>query len=1000
MPRMPTHLTKPALSLFLVALLAAQLATAAPPRSAQAVAGYRAQLISDCEQVGSVFRIHQPDDEYGTFKLTPTAAAKVTGKSICWQVATKTGASAVLELQWRPDAPADYVALWLKNPHGHRLSLTVELNLADDTTVALGTQALGEELNWQQLAYAVPTTEIEWSAVGGLLLRLSGLQPQATYELYIDEVEAYRAPPLVITVENSGGEAAIAAGAPLSLELAVKPAESRPSWPELGVEVAQGSFVVARTALEFTQPRPEADRTAISQPTTIRLPEYLAPGDYEVRVAGEVQTTGGSPYLRLTVENQRPAPRISVQAASGQGAILCDGRPVAPLLLEAPAAPADQRSGPQQLLLLDATSDYDLYGRSADVWLARDRFDYSDLDRRLGELLLARPDALVMLRVYVGSPPWWDAENPDELVKFGDGSVHSPPRVPGRKHSYASWASAKWREAAGKALVKLVEHVESLPAGRAVAGYLLCSGEWGNWQYPGASRELFCDYSAAQHEAYRKWLRDSHGSLGALRVAWGQPLEPVTTPEAIADGQPILGWHQVKIPTPKQRVHSYLGVLRDPAGEQDLIDYDLFASAVIVATINELAAAIKQSAPGKLCGANYGHLFDQARYRYALQNGGHLAVGLALQSEQLDFLTAPAIGLPSESVDLATFGGCESSINSHHKLLIYEWPAYVHRDYSEEWVKNKLAQALCAGCATSVPAGVFEGEAGAQFSRAARIAAAANRESAAEIAVVVDDVSVAYTVCGNELTGPLLDEQRRAITLLGAPVDVWLLDDVLSGRAPLYKLYLFLNAFYLPTADREALRAELARAKATAVYVYAAGAIDQNIGGRTAKHLTGITIVPLRSEGLLQVALPEGAGTYGTRSPVSLRFICEGSAADVMAWLLGTTYGGLAALDTEDGTVVWSGAPNLPSSILRDLALDAGVHVYAEPGDAVYACKELVGIRAGSPGRHSVHLPAAADVYDCFSGQLLAPSTTEVTLALEKGEVALLYVGGSPPQLQ
>jgi len=978
-----------------------QLAAAAPERSAQAVAGYMARLISDCERVESVFRMQQPDGSYNVFKLTPTAAAKVVGKSVRWQVAMDSGDSAILELRWRPDAPANFVALWLKNPRGHRISLTVELSLADGTTVELDTQALGHELNWYQLAYAVPTTEIGWPAVDGLLLRLTGLQLNQTYELYIDEVEAYRAPPLALTVENSGADATITAGAPLSLELAVKPAESRASWPELYAEVVQASFVVARTALEFAQAGPEGGRIAISKPARMRLPEYLPSGDYEVRVAGDVQTAAGSPYMRLVVENTRPAPQISVQAESGQGAILCDGQPLGPVLLEAPAADGLQWPDVRQLFVLDATSDYDLYGRSADVWLARDRFDYADLDRRLSDLLLARPDALVMLRVYVGSPPWWDVENPAELVKFGAVSLSfsSPSRVPGRKHSYASWASAKWREDAGRALVRLVEHVESLPAGRAVAGYLLCSGEWGNWQYPGASRELFSDYSASQHDAYRKWLRDTYGSLGALRVAWGQPLEPLTTPEAIADGRPILGWHQAEIPTPKQRVRSHLGVLRDPAGEQDLVDYDLFASEVIVETINELAAAVKQSAPGKLCGASYGHIFDQARYRYALQNGGHLAVGLALQSEQLDFLTAPAIGLPGESVDLATFGSCESSVNSHHKMLIYEWPAYVHRDYSEAWVKNKLAQALCAGCATSVSSEILDGELGAQLSYAARIAAAANRQSAAEIAVVVDDVSVAYTVCGNELTGPLLDEQRRAVTLLGAPVDVWLLDDVLSGRAPLYRMYLFLNAFYLTKADREALRAELARGKATAVYVYTAGAIDKNIGGRTAKHLTGITILPLRGEGLLQVVLPEEAGTYGTHSPVRLRFTCD-PTADWMATLQGTHTAGLAQLSTEEGTVVWSAAPNIPSSILRGLALDAGVHMYADPGNAVYACKELVGIRAGKSGRHSVYLPDAADVYDCFSGELLGRSTDQVTLALEKGETALLYVGGSPPELR
>jgi len=221
---------------------------------------------------------------------------------------------------------------------------------------------------------------------------------------------------------------------------------------------------------------------------------------------------------------------------------------------------------------------------------------------------------------------------------------------------------------------------------------------------------------------------------------------------------------------------------------------------------------------------------------------------------------------------------------------------------------------------------------------------------------------------------------------------------VLTGRAPVYKMYVFLNAFYLTDADREALRAELARSNATAVYVYAAGAIDRTIGGRTAKQLTGITLVRLRGAGLLQVTLPQGS--YGAGSSIEPRFACYYSGVDVMAPLHGTQQGGLAALRTSDGTVVWSAAPNIPSSILRDLALDAGVHMYADPGNAVYACKELVAIRANKSGRQTIYLPTATDAYDCFSGESVGRNSDEVTLTLQEGDTALLYLGAGPPDAQ
>jgi len=299
-------------------------------------------------------------------------------------------------------------------------------------------------------------------------------------------------------------------------------------------------------------------------------------------------------------------------------------------------------------------------------------------------------------------------------------------------------------------------------------------------------------------------------------------------------------------------------------------------------------------------------------------------------------------------------------------------------------------QAVCSGAAATIPAELVDDS--LRAIDAAR--ADAGRPQLADVAVILDHYSIAHTACGNALTGPLLDEQRRAVTLMGMPADVWFLEDVLAGNIPVYRFYLVPDAFFLQANDRAALRAQLARDGATGLYVYLAGAVDLTIGGRTMKDLMGITPVRLRDSGLLQVSVGDGAA-YGTREPVSPRFVF-GRDGDPVAGLVGSGHGGLVERRGETGLVVWSAAPNVPAALLSEYAVDAGAHLYCAQKAAVYGAGPLLGLRATTGGRHRLLLPEAADVYDCLSGRLLGADTTGVDLELEQGDTVLLRIGSQP----
>jgi len=91
---------------------------------------------------------------------------------------------------------------------------------------------------------------------------------------------------------------------------------------------------------------------------------------------------------------------------------------------------------------------------------------------------------------------------------------------------------------------------------------------------------------------------------------------------------------------------------------------------------------------------------------------------------------------------------------------------------------------------------------------------------------------------------------------------------------------------------------------------------------------------------------------------------------------------------------VYSAAPNLPASVLRGVARFAGVHLYDDQGDLIYACSHLLGVHTVKGGPRVLRLPAPVEVaYDLFSGTTVAENTAEIALALAPASTRLFYVG-------
>lgn len=100
---------------------------------------------------------------------------------------------------------------------------------------------------------------------------------------------------------------------------------------------------------------------------------------------------------------------------------------------------------------------------------------------------------------------------------------------------------------------------------------------------------------------------------------------------------------------------------------------------------------------------------------------------------------------------------------------------------------------------------------------------------------------------------------------------------------------------------------------------------------------------------------------------------------------------GLAVKEQDGWTSVYSSAPIVSHQVLRGIAKAAGVHVYSDAGDVVYANRDFVVVYAPGGGSRTVKLPERATrVVELVEEKTLAEGVEEFELTLEPNTAVLL----------
>ncbi len=272
---------------------------------------------------------------------------------------------------------------------------------------------------------------------------------------------------------------------------------------------------------------------------------------------------------------------------------------------------------------------------------------------------------------------------------------------------------------------------------------------------------------------------------------------------------------------------------------------------------------------------------------------------------------------------------------------------------------------------------------------------------------------------------------------IGAPYDLYNLADIPrlaeTGRLKQYKMCLFLNPFYLAPRERQWL--ELCKGGGrTLVWLWAPGMarVGKHPSPDNVAELIGIPGVKqlqrkaVQTYRLAGVKHPILAGLNAAEDLAALPFPPGGTWArfgnevwpviyvDPQASGKGTRVLGHWVLDgkvrrdmaalcvrTIDGprgqwNSVYAAVPYLTPALMRNIARFAGVHVYWDGDDILFASRQFIALHTGAARATGLlHLPRTNDVYDVFARETVVRGAATVRLDIPPNTTRLYYLGNA-----
>jgi hypothetical protein len=286
-----------------------------------------------------------------------------------------------------------------------------------------------------------------------------------------------------------------------------------------------------------------------------------------------------------------------------------------------------------------------------------------------------------------------------------------------------------------------------------------------------------------------------------------------------------------------------------------------------------------------------------------------------------------------------------------------------------------------------------------------------------DVAVIVDEESYFHIKPGIEIHYPTLFLQERlGLPRMGTPYDIYLHNDLAHPDMPDYRLYIFLNVFYLTTKERTEIAHHIRREGKLALWVYAPGYIwEKGLSVDSMRELTGIDIDCYQpahmAEGtpaMVYVSeydhpITERLSrnmTFGTTAPLGPVFYSKDPDATLLGRLWTShspEHPGIVLKELDGWSSLFVAAPNLPPELLREIARFAGCHIYCETNDIIVANDRFLSVHSLDGGQKRFALPRRSDVWEAYSRRKVARDVDVFEDTVPKHGTKLYYLGDAIP---
>ncbi|NQT16361.1 MAG: hypothetical protein HQ582_26625 [Planctomycetes bacterium] len=619
--------------------------------------------------------------------------------------------------------------------------------------------------------------------------------------------------------------------------------------------------------------------------------------------------------------------------------------------------------------------------------------DFGGVRNAFEATLRADPEALFLPRFGMSAPGWWQKAHPGECLLFDDGQTKG--ECP---------ASTLWREQCLENLRALVRFCED-NYGDRMLGYHPCGQHTGEWFYQRSWEPRLSGFSPAMTAGFRRWLADRYKTDVALRAAWNDPAVTLAT---------------ATVPTAEARRATTHGLFRDPKAERHVIDFFQYKQLAMEKPLEAMARAIKEETGGKkIVTLFYGYFFDMCGIPSGPQISGHLAMERMLRCPDVDILCSPISYFDRQSGGAGLFMTAVDSVRAAGKLWLNEDDTRTYLTPKEAgfgrvdtpqkslWVHQRnyghiVPRRMACWYMDLGGTGWLNGQ--DLWDNIGKLNAhydacvAEPATFAPEVAVIVDERSPLAIACNRTIMYAQSYVIRNRLYRMGAPIRVHYLSDLLSGKVPTSKVYIFLNPFWLDRAARAGI-AKATEGK-TAVYFYGSGFLGEEADDGLIGELVGMPVSRVEADAAeatfvqgdspLLADLSDAA--FGSKAKLSPLWAVDAGVGITRLAALPSGETLVAAKDGSAGLRVYVGTTDAPAALLRNVLEASGVHVYVDSDDVVSADGRFLAISATSDGTKRVVLPGPSRVRSLHDGRLVGADVRHFDLPMVAGETQLFVL--------